>query len=159
VAFRSARSIFKSFGRNVVHVGDRAGQGQVLKLINNMIVGTSLIASAEAILFGVKSGLDAAVILKMLNVSTGRSFTTEEILGRRVLERTFDFGFRMELMLKDLRLFVQKSEKAGVPSVVNTVAKQGYEWAVAHGLGGNDMATVVEEMEKRAGVEIARGSR
>jgi 3-hydroxyisobutyrate dehydrogenase-like beta-hydroxyacid dehydrogenase len=155
-AYREVEHVFKAFGRNVAHVGDQPGQGQVLKLINNMIVGTSLIASAEAVLFGVKSGLDAEVILKMLNVSTGRSFTTEEILGRRILERTFDFGFRMELMLKDLRLFVQESEKSGVPSVVNTVAKQAYEWAVAHGRGGSDMARVVEELEQRAGVKIAR---
>lgn len=155
-AYHEVEHVFKAFGRNVAHVGDQAGQGQVLKLINNMIVGTSLIAAAEAVLFGVKSGLDAEVILKMLNVSTGRSFTTEEILGRHVLERTFNFGFRLELMLKDLRLFVQESEKSGVPSVVNAVAKQSYEWAVAHGLGGSDMARVIEELEQRAGAKIAR---
>jgi 3-hydroxyisobutyrate dehydrogenase-like beta-hydroxyacid dehydrogenase len=156
IAYRDVEPVLKTFGRNVVHVGDQAGQGQVLKLINNTIVGTNLVASAEAILFGVKSGLRPEVILRMLNVSTARSFTTEEIVGRRVLERTFDFGFRLELMLKDLRLFVQESERAGVPPVVNTVAKQAYEWAVAHGNGARDMTTVVEEMEQRSGLKIAK---
>ena len=121
-----------------------------------MIVGTTLIAASEAVLFGVKNGLDAEVILKMLNVSTGRSFTTEEILGRRILDRTFDFGFRMELMLKDLRLFVHEAERSGAPSVVNTVAKEAYEWAVAHGLAERDMSSVVEELEQRFGAKIAR---
>jgi 3-hydroxyisobutyrate dehydrogenase-like beta-hydroxyacid dehydrogenase len=157
-AYREAEAAFRAFGRNVVHVGEETGQGQVLKLINNMIVGTTLIASAEAIIFGIKNGLKADVILQMLNASTGRSFTSEAILGRHILERTFDFGFRMELMLKDLRLYVQESEKAGVPSVVNLAAKEYYEWAVTQGLGDTDMAHVVEDLEHRAGVKIARTS-
>lgn len=155
-AYARAEPVLKSFGRNVVHVGDGLGQGQVLKLINNMIVGTNLIAAAEAVLFGVKSGLKAEVVLDMLNVSTGRSFVTEDLLGRRILDRTFDFGFRMELMLKDLRLFVRESENLGSPTLVNAVAKQFYEQAIAAGGTGSDMIEVVRLLEAAAGAEIAR---
>ena len=155
-AFARAEPVLKSFGSNVVHVGDGLGQGQVVKLINNMIVGTNLIAAAEAVLFGVKSGLKAEVVLDMLNLSTGRSFVTEDLMTRRILERKFDFGFRMELMLKDLRLFVRESEESGTPTLVNTVAKQFYEQAVAAGGTGRDMIEVVRLLETAAGVEIAR---
>lgn len=155
-AYAEAESLLRSFGRNVVHVGDGLGQGQVLKLINNMIVGTNLIAAAEAVLFGVKAGLRAETILDMLNVSTSRSFVTEDLLGKRILDGTFDFGFRMELMLKDLRLYVRESENLGAPALVNALAKQFYEQAVAAGNGSGDMIEVVRRMEAAAGVEIRR---
>jgi hypothetical protein len=62
---------------------------------------------------------------------------------------------RRQLPTRPSRLYVQESEKAGVPSVVNSVAKQNYKWAVAQGLGDKDMARVVEDLEHRAGVKIA----
>jgi 3-hydroxyisobutyrate dehydrogenase-like beta-hydroxyacid dehydrogenase len=155
-AFETLEPAFKSFGRNVVHVGDGVGQGQALKLINNMIVGANLVVATEAILFGVKFGLSADVILKMLNASTGRSFVTEEILGKNVIDRKFDFGFRLELMRKDLRLCVNEADAAGSPMMVSALAKQFYELAHAHGHAQDDMTVVVRELESAAGVEISR---
>jgi 3-hydroxyisobutyrate dehydrogenase-like beta-hydroxyacid dehydrogenase len=155
-AFEHLDSAFKSFGRNVVHVGDDVGQGQVLKLINNMIVGANLIVAAEAILFGVKFGLSPETILKMLNVSTARSFVTEDLLGTRVIDRKFDFGFRLELMLKDLRLCINEADAAGAPLLVSGIAKQFYELAHAHGGATDDMSVVVKELEAATGVTISR---
>jgi 3-hydroxyisobutyrate dehydrogenase-like beta-hydroxyacid dehydrogenase len=155
-AFEALEPAFQSFGRNVVHVGDGVGQGQALKLINNMIVGANLVVATEAILFGVKFGLSADVILKMLNASTGRSFVTEEILGKNVIDRKFDFGFRLELMRKDLRLCVSEADAAGSPMMVSALAKQFYELAHAHGHALEDMTVVVKELEVAAGVEISR---
>ncbi|NLS04146.1 NAD(P)-dependent oxidoreductase [Rhizobium sp. P32RR-XVIII] len=154
-AFEKLQPVFKSFGRNVVHVGDGVGQGQALKLVNNMIVGANLVAAAEAILFGVKFGLSADVILKMLNASTGRSFVTEQIL-ERIIDRKFDFGFRLELMRKDLRLCVNEADAIGAPMMVSALAKQFYELAHAHGHSSEDMTVVVKELEETFGVEISR---
>lgn len=156
-AFEALEPVFRSFGRNVVHVGSGAGQGQALKLINNMIVGANLVVAAEAILFGVKFGLDAEVILQMLNASTARSYVTEEMLAGRILDRRFDFGFRLELMRKDLRLCVNEADAAGAPLLVSALAKQFYELAHAHGRADEDMTAVVKELEQRVGAEIARG--
>lgn len=155
-AFETLEPAFRSFGRNVVHVGDSAGQGQALKLINNMIVGTNLIVATEAILFGVKFGLDAEIILQMLNASTARSYVTEEMLAGRVLDRRFDFGFRLELMRKDLRLCVSEADAAGAPLLVSALAKQFYEIAHVHGRANEDMTAVVKELEQTVGAEIAR---
>jgi 3-hydroxyisobutyrate dehydrogenase-like beta-hydroxyacid dehydrogenase len=154
-AFEKLEPAFKSFGRNVVHVGDEVGQGQALKLVNNMIVGANLVVAAEAILFGVKFGLSADVILKMLNASTGRSFVTEQIL-ERVIDRKFEFGFRLELMRKDLRLCVNEADAVGAPMMVSALAKQFYELAHAHGHADEDMTVVVKELEEAFGVEISR---
>jgi 3-hydroxyisobutyrate dehydrogenase-like beta-hydroxyacid dehydrogenase len=155
-AYEKVERAFHSFGRNVVHVGEGVGQGQVLKLVNNMIVATNLLVASEAILFGVKAGLSAEVILKMLNVSTARSFVTENILEGRILDRRFDFGFRLELIRKDMRLSVSEADAAGAPLIINALAKQFYELAHAHGAGMEDMTAVVQELEKAAGVTIAR---
>ncbi|MDD9723612.1 NAD(P)-dependent oxidoreductase [Sulfitobacter sp. PR48] len=155
VAFDEVEPVFRTFGAKVEHVGDQVGQGQVLKLVNNMIVGTNLIAASEAMVFGIRSGIPADRILDMLNASTGRSFVTEDLLPR-ILERRFDFGFRMELMLKDLRLYVQESAASGASSIVNAAASKFYESAVASGLGQGDMIEVVRQMEDAAGVRIAR---
>lgn len=156
LAYGTLEPAFRSFGRNVVHVGDDVGQGQILKLINNMIVGTNLVVAAEAILFGVKAGLNSDVILQMLNASTARSYVTEQILAGRILDRRFDFGFRLELMRKDLRLCASEADTAGAPLVVSALAKQFYELAHAHGHATEDMTVVVKELEQLAGAEIAR---
>ncbi|MFA1622845.1 NAD(P)-dependent oxidoreductase [Rhizobium mongolense] len=147
---------FRSFGRNIVHVGDDVGQGQILKPINNMIVGTNLVVAAEVILFGVKAGLSADVILQMLNASTARSYVTDQIRAGRILDRRFDFGFRLELMRKDLRLCASEADAAGAPLLVSALAKQFYEIGQAHGHATEDMTVVVKELEHLAGAEIAR---
>ncbi|MDK1374322.1 MULTISPECIES: NAD(P)-dependent oxidoreductase [unclassified Sinorhizobium] len=155
-AFDALRAVFDCYGRNVVHVGDRVGQGQALKLINNMIVGANLVVAAEATLFGIKYGLAAETILEMLNASTARSFVTEDLLEKRVLDRQFDFGFRLELMCKDLRLCVSEAEATGAPMMVSALAKQFYELAHAHGNATQDMTVVVRELERAFGVNIER---
>jgi 3-hydroxyisobutyrate dehydrogenase-like beta-hydroxyacid dehydrogenase len=155
-AYAACEPVFKAFGRNVVHVGNQPGLGQTLKLVNNMIVGSTLLATAEAVLFGIKSGLDAEVLLNMLNVSTARSFTSESIVGKSVLDRKFDFGFRMDLMRKDVRLFLSEAEKSGSPTFIASIVKQFYDHAMATGHAADDMSCVVRELEELAGAEIAR---
>jgi 3-hydroxyisobutyrate dehydrogenase-like beta-hydroxyacid dehydrogenase len=154
-AFESVKGGFESFGRNVVRVGDEVGQGQALKLVNNMIVGATLVASCEAMLFGVKAGLSAQVVLDMLNVSTGRSLTSERIIPQAVLSRAFDFGFRLELMRKDLRLCISEAEALGVPMLACATVKQIFDLAIAEGRGKQDMTRVVEELERWAGARLS----
>jgi 3-hydroxyisobutyrate dehydrogenase-like beta-hydroxyacid dehydrogenase len=153
-AYRRAEPVFKSFGKNVVHVGDQPGLGQTLKLVNNMIVGATMIATAEAVLFGIKGGLDARTLLDMLNVSTARSFTSEAIFEQAVMTRSFDFGFRMDLMRKDVRLFLSEAEQAGVPTFTCSVVKQFFDHAIARGHAAEDMTNVIKELESMAGVRI-----
>jgi 3-hydroxyisobutyrate dehydrogenase-like beta-hydroxyacid dehydrogenase len=153
-AFEQLKSPFQSFGRNVVMVGAEVGHGQALKLVNNMIVGATLVATCEAILFGVRSGLSPRVVLDMINVSTGRSFTSESILNKAVMTGSFDFGFRLELMRKDLRLCLAEAEAAGASMLTCTTAKQLYDLAHSQGMAKADMTEVVRQLEQWASAEI-----
>lgn len=154
-AFEEARAVFAAFGRKIVQVGTEAGQGQTLKLINNMIVGATLVAASEALLFGVRAGLPPEVMLDVINESTGRSFTSQAILAKAVLSRRFDFGFRLELMRKDMRLCVAEADALGVTMPTCTVVKQIFDIAHANGAGAEDMTRVVEVLEQWAKVTLA----
>lgn len=147
-AYDRCEPVLRSYGRNIAHVGSAPGMGQALKLVNNMIVASTLVATSEAILMGVKAGLDPAAMIKMLNVSTARSFTTEVLIGQCVMSRRFDMGFRMDLMRKDMRLFLAEAEALGTPAAATSMAKQVFDQALASGGDpARDMTRVVEFLE------------
>ena len=107
----------------VFHVGEVAGQGQAMKLLNNFLSGTALTATSEAIAFGAGQGLELATMLDVLNVSTGRNTATADKFPKRVATETYDAGFSAHMMLKDLLLFEEAAREASAahsvsPSVV-----------------------------------------
>jgi 3-hydroxyisobutyrate dehydrogenase len=113
------RTLLESFTGNVFHVGDRAGQGQAMKLANNFLSATALAASSEAVAFGVAHGLDMATMIDVLNVSTGRNSATTDKFPNRILTGTYDAGFSTAHMTKDVGLFV---DGAGEVKTAATVA-------------------------------------
>lgn len=154
-AYGRCEPVFSAFGRKVVHLGDAAGLGQTLKLVNNMIVGATLVVTSEALLFGIKAGLDARQMLEILNVGTARSYASEHMLAGTVLQRDFDFGFRLDLMRKDIRLFLAEAEANGAPAMTCAVVKQLFDVAINNGEPTRDMTRVVEVLEGLVGVRIA----
>jgi 3-hydroxyisobutyrate dehydrogenase-like beta-hydroxyacid dehydrogenase len=113
-AFERVRPILEALGSNTVFVGEAVGQGQTLKLVNNLLAATTWAAGCEAMAMGVKAGLDPELMVRVLNASSGRSFPTERFAAGPVLSRRFDFGFRMELMAKDMRLALEEAEALGL---------------------------------------------
>lgn len=99
------RSLLDAIAGNVFHVGDRAGQGQMMKLVNNFLSATALAASSEAFALGEAFGLDLRTMVDVVNVSTGRNSATADKFPNRVLTGTYDTGFHTALMAKDVRLF------------------------------------------------------
>jgi 3-hydroxyisobutyrate dehydrogenase len=100
------RELLDSFTGNVFHVGDRAGQGQAMKLANNFLSATALAATSEAVAFGIANGLDMATMIDVLNVSTGRNSATTDKFPNRIIAGTYDAGFSTAHMTKDVGLFV-----------------------------------------------------
>lgn len=153
-AFERCAPVFAAFGKKVEHIGTEPGLGQTLKLVNNMIVAATLVATSEAMLFGVKAGLDPRQMVDMLNASTARSFTSEQILAGTVMRREFDFGFRLDLMRKDVRLFLAEAENNGAPAFTCSVVKQFFDQALSEGDPARDMTQVVQVLERLAGVTL-----
>jgi 3-hydroxyisobutyrate dehydrogenase len=102
-------------------VGDRPGLGQAMKLANNFLSATALIATSEAVAFGVDEGLDMAVMLEVLNGSSGRSAATEDKFPHHVLTGRYASGFTNSLMAKDVQLYLQAVADSGGPSTVGAV--------------------------------------
>jgi 3-hydroxyisobutyrate dehydrogenase len=112
------RALLESFTGNVFHVGDRAGQGQAMKLANNFLSATALAATSEAVAFGVAHGLDMATMIDVLNVSTGRNSATTDKFPNRILTGSYDAGFSTAHMTKDVGLFVDGAAEVKTASTI-----------------------------------------
>ena len=104
-SFEALLPVYSRMAKNVFQVGERAGQGQAMKLLNNFLSGTAMAATSEAIAFGVGQGLDMETMLNVLNVSTGQNTATADKFPNRVLTESYDAGFLTRLFFKDLRLY------------------------------------------------------
>ena len=104
-----------AMAKNVFRVGGEAGQGQTMKLLNNFLSATAMVATTEAVTFGQSQGLDLATMLDVINVSTGRNTASADKFPNRVLTGTFDSGFHMALMTKDVLLYRDNASAAGTP--------------------------------------------
>jgi len=141
------------FGK-VFFIGERPGMGQTMKLANNLLSATAMAATAEAIVFGVKSGLDPAVMCDVINAGSGRNTASMDKVPRQVITRKFQQGFATGLMYKDVRLCLEEAEAAGAPMPVSTGVRA--IWARANEELGpdSDMTAIVQLLERAAGVVV-----
>ncbi len=138
----------------VFYVGAEPGMGQVMKLINNLLSGTAQAATAEAIVMGVKFGLDPKIMIDVLNAGTGRNTATEAKFPNDILNRRFQGGFALGLMVKDLKLAIETAESLHVPMWVGEAVKQ--LWLQAEGQGGpdQDSTELIKQLEAWSGVTV-----
>ncbi|MEN3280412.1 MAG: hypothetical protein V7607_1552 [Solirubrobacteraceae bacterium] len=153
--FDRARPLLEAIGKNVVHVGDEPGQGQLAKVLNNLLSATALAITAEAVALGVRGGLSARTLVDVFTKSTGRNSATDDKFPRHVLPRTFGAGFRTELMNKDLQLCLAEAQRQGVPMVLGGSVAQLWSLAAATADDGADCTEIVRMIEDWAGVVIA----
>ena len=104
--------------KNRFHVGTAPGQGQVMKMLNNMLSGAAMTATAEAVVFGEAHGLDPATMIAVLNVSSGQNTATRDKWPDRILTGSYDAGFTVDLLSKDVDLFLAEVAEAGTGSSV-----------------------------------------
>ena len=135
------RPILEAFAGNVFHVGVRAGQGQAMKLLNNYLSATALAATSEAIAFGRSHGLDMAIMIDVLNASTGRNSATVDKFPNRVMTGSYDAGFHTALMAKDMRLYVDMVERAGTADAIGRAVSAVWRSADAS-MPGSDFTEI-----------------
>jgi 3-hydroxyisobutyrate dehydrogenase len=152
------RPWLERIGRNVFEVGDRPGQAQLMKLVNNLINAANMATAFEALVLGAKGGLDAAMMVDIINVSTGRNSATQDKVLRAVLPGTFDYGAKLTTMVKDVVLGLREAEALGVPMWVHEQVGQLWRFGQQQGLGEADLTALIQVLEGWAGVEVrARG--
>jgi len=152
-AFDAVEGLLKTFGK-VFFVGEKAGLGQVAKLANNLLAAAALAVSSEAMVMGVKAGIDPRVLLDIINAGSGRNSATQDKFPRSVLPRTFDFGFATGLSYKDVRLCVDEAESLGVPMVVGAAVRQMLAVTNARFGPTSDFTSMTRVIEEWAGVEV-----
>jgi 2-hydroxy-3-oxopropionate reductase len=152
-AVEEAGALLDLFGKRFV-VGKRPGQGQTLKVLNNLMSTAALAIGSEALVLGTKAGLDPDVILEVVNSGTGRSGASLDKLPKHVLTRKFDFGFPIALSAKDARLCLEESDRLGVPMIVGNAVRQLLNITRDHLGPDTDLTAVIRTVEEWAGVEV-----
>jgi hypothetical protein len=135
-------------------IGDKPGMAQTMKLANNFLSAAAMAATAEAVAMGVKAGLDAGLMIDVINAGSGRSRASDQKFPQSILPRTFNYGFGTALMLKDVRLCFEEAKALDVPNaVMHTVLDQWEATNTEYG-GDSDFTNIVKMIEKRAGVVV-----
>ena len=148
------RPILDLLGRAVFHLGP-LGSGHVMKCINNTVTAMTLLATAEGLVLGTRSGLDPAAMNAVLNESTGGSWVTRNHIEQRILTRTFDDPFKLELMLKDVRMATQLARDLDLALPYAALAESVYQAAHLRAGPGKSLSELVRFVEVLNGVEIA----
>jgi 3-hydroxyisobutyrate dehydrogenase-like beta-hydroxyacid dehydrogenase len=151
--FDACRDLFKAMGTKIFHVGG-LGQGLAMKLVNNMLVQVNMVAVAEALVLGVKAGLDPKTIYEVVRVSTGTSSAFERGAAR-MLARDFSPAGTVDISFKDQELETAFAKQLGAPLLLANVSQQVYQMARAAGLGKQDGTAIIQVLERLAGVKVA----
>jgi len=150
--FAQCQDLFGAMGSRSFHVGP-LGSGLAMKLVNNMLVQVNTVAVAEAMVLGVKAGLDPQTIYEVVRVSTGTS-AAWELRVPRILAGDFEPGGTIDISYKDQELETAFAKRLGVPLLLANLTQQIYQMARAQGLNKQDGAAVVKIFEQMAGVSV-----
>jgi 3-hydroxyisobutyrate dehydrogenase-like beta-hydroxyacid dehydrogenase len=139
------------------YIGAEPGMGQMMKVINNLLSATATAATSEAVVLGVKAGLDPYLMIDVINAGSGRSAASEDKFPKSILPRSFDFGFALGLLSKDVNLCIAEAEALGVPMWIGNAVKQMWLYGLAQGGPDQDFTNLITHMEKWAGVTVGGG--
>lgn len=151
--FDVIRTALEAIGRPF-YIGEKPGSAQTMKLANNILAANVLVATSEVVVMGVKSGLDPAVMIEVLNAGSGGTSASRDKFPRAILPRTFDYGFATGLMVKDVRLYIDEAKALGVPVDVAETIGRLWEAAALDQGPDSDFTSVIKPFEKAAEVIV-----
>lgn len=151
--FKDTLVVLNHIGSEIIHVGG-LGAGHTIKALNNLISATTFAITAEALAVGVKEGLSPSKMLQVINHSTGKNNSSENKFPQHVLSRTFNVGFTLDLMCKDLKIATDIGRESKVPSLVSNTVYQLWQTAQNKMDGRLDHSVFAKLIEDMAGIEI-----
>lgn len=146
-------SLLEVMGKKIYHVGN-VGDGDAVKIVNNLLLAVNMAAAAEAFALGTKIGLDPKALLEIISVSSGNSYAMTAKMTNFVLKGNFAPGFAIDLQYKDLELATQTAKEYKVPMMLTNVAQQLYENARAAGLGREDISAIIKPLEELLDISV-----
>jgi len=149
----ACRPVFAAIAKRTVHVGP-IGSASLAKLATNLLVALNTAAVAEALVLGVKGGLDPQALLDILKDSAAASKMVD-VRGPLMVEHRFDPQMKLDLFLKDFRLMLEEAQRLGVALPLTSLTQQICTATVAAGRGGEDLAALITTLERMAGLEPA----
>ncbi|HWX85930.1 MAG TPA: NAD(P)-dependent oxidoreductase [Xanthobacteraceae bacterium] len=138
----------------VFFIGEKPGSAQTMKLANNFLSATAVVATSEAVVMGVKSGLDPHVMIDVINAGSGMNTASRDKFPRAILPRSFDFGFTTGLMVKDVRLCLEEMKSLGLSMEVAEAVGRLWEVVICDMGAESDFTTAIKPIEKAAGVVV-----
>ena len=150
-----ARPAFEAMGKAITHVGGH-GDGQMVKLVNQILVVGHALAMSEALLFAQAGGLDLQKTLDAVKAGAAGSWMLSN-RGPQIIERDFRPGFTIDLQQKDVRLVLAAADQMGVPVLGTSLIFNLYRTLQADGLGGDGNHALVKALERLAGIEVRAG--
>ena len=152
--FKRTRPLIEAIAKRVFYVGAEPGLAQMTKLANNMISAAGMAAASEAVVMAVKAGVDPTTLIDAINASTGRNSATEDKFPQSILPRTFDYGGKLSIMYKDVKLCLDEARRLEVPMWVGSAVGQLWFQAMVEGRGQDDYTTIIKMIEGWAGVTV-----
>jgi 3-hydroxyisobutyrate dehydrogenase len=153
-ALERARPVLAAVSEKTIHCGPMGAATQV-KLAGNGLIALMLQGLSEGMLLAQKTGVDPAKLIEVVQASGYRS-PYYDFKGAQILRRDFDTHFSIDLMFKDLSLFLESAAENRVPTPTVASVAQTYQLARAHGAGEKDIAAVVTALEDLSGITIGR---
>jgi len=153
--FERVRPLLELFGANVFHVGPAPGQGQIAKLLNNLLSASALAITSEALTLGVSAGLDPVTLVGVFNAGTGRNSATATKFPDHVLTGRFASGFRLELMAKDIELCLAEARARELPMRMGELVLELWTQAAVEADASADHTEIVRLFERASGIAVA----
>jgi 3-hydroxyisobutyrate dehydrogenase-like beta-hydroxyacid dehydrogenase len=151
--FEAVKSALGIIGKTFF-IGEKPGSAQTMKLTNNLLSATALVATCEAVTIGVKSGLDPHVMIDVINAGSGMNTASRDKFPRSILPRSFDFGFATGLMVKDVRLALEEAKSLGMSLEVAEAVGRLWETVMREMGPESDFTSAIKPIEKAAGVVV-----
>jgi 3-hydroxyisobutyrate dehydrogenase-like beta-hydroxyacid dehydrogenase len=151
--FETLKPALEAIGK-LFFIGTKPGAAQTMKLANNFLSATAMVATSEAVVMGVKAGLDPAVMIEVINSGSGMNTASRDKFPRAVLPRSFDYGFATALMVKDVRLCLDEMKSLDLSMEVAEAVGRLWEVVIREMGPESDFTTAIKPIEKAAGVVV-----
>jgi 3-hydroxyisobutyrate dehydrogenase-like beta-hydroxyacid dehydrogenase len=152
-AFERGLPVLRVLGKNIKHVGP-SGSGQAVKLVNQLLISTIMVANAEALTLGAKAGVPLKTMLEVIGTSSGSNYLMQNWMTRTLFSDDLNSGFALDLLMKDLRAALSWAGELGLPTFGGAMSQQLYKLVRTQETSRLDYSVVASLYEEAAGVRL-----